>query len=136
MGISLKCLCEQLQLLWLYYPISFIDPTEAPTPAPAPITQAPIPNLCAGKTLSCQALEGADGCDSATGQCRCGNKPACDPSSTMPVCYNPGRATAFCGCRFSLNNEPTSCKEPNPTCNPLTATCQVVYLFVTKLLVT
>ena len=83
-----------------------------------------------GRTLSCQALEGADRCDSATGQCRCGNNPACSPTSTMPVCYNPGRPTAFCGCRLPLNNEPTSCKEPNPMCNSQSVTCLVILLLV------
>ena len=81
---------------------------------------------CAGRTLTCQALEGADGCDSTNGQCKCGNLPACDPSSSLPVCYNPGKETAFCGCRIPLNLEPTSCKEPNPFCNTLTAECQVI----------
>ena len=81
---------------------------------------------CAGRTLSCRALEGADGCDSSTGQCKCGNQPACDPSSSTPVCYNPGRSTAFCGCRLPFNSEPSSCKEPNPSCNTQDATCQVL----------
>ena len=85
-----------------------------------------------GRTLSCQALEGADRCDSATGQCMCGIYPACSPTSTMPVCYNPGKTTAICGCRIPLNNEPTSCTEPNPTCNSVTATCQVILLLVHK----
>ena len=82
------------------------------------------------RILACQALEGADNYDLATGQCRCGNNPACSPTSTMPVCYNPSKPTAFCGCRFPLNNEPSSCKEPNPFCNSLTATCQVILLLV------
>ena len=78
------------------------------------------------RILACQALEGADNYDLATGLCRCGNNSACSPTSTMPVCYNPSKPTAFCGCRFPLNNEPSSCKEPNPFCNTLTATCQVI----------
>ena len=77
------------------------------------------------RILACQALEGADRYDLATGQCTCGNNAACNPNSTMPVCYNPGKPTAFCGCRFPLNNEPSSCEEPNPICNSLTAKCEV-----------
>ena len=84
------------------------------------------------RILACQALEGADRYDLETGQCRCGNNPACSPTSTMPVCYNPGKTTAICGCRIPLNNEPTSCTEPNPTCNSVTATCQVILLLVHK----
>ena len=83
-------------------------------------------DLCpSSKILSCQALEGADGCDTTNGQCKCGTSTSC--SGTMPVCRNPGTAFAFCSCRQAGNGQTTSCKEPNPTCGS-DGICAVIFI--------